>query len=161
MSASLADPGARCSDEPNMAPSLAWGKNTGWGHSDNAAVQITARSSTALRGETSADALGDAGRGILHGVPRQVSVAGRSLNLGHQGARDDEVRTWMVEVMGFDRPGYLAGKEVTHERMQGLGAVILTDGKRFEMGSADEGRKVTERIRAYLEGLWRGSTGEC
>ena len=32
-----------------------------------------------------------------------------------------KVRTWVVEVMGFERPDYLAGKEVTHERMQELG----------------------------------------
>ena len=38
----------------------------------------------------------------------------------------------MVEVMGFDRPAYVAGKEVTHERMEELGPVILMDGKRLE-----------------------------
>lgn len=46
--------------------------------------------------------------------------------------RKGEVRTWMVEVMGFDRPAYVAGKEVTHERMEELGPVILMDGKRLE-----------------------------
>ncbi|MCY4499033.1 MAG: hypothetical protein OXC14_17330 [Rhodospirillaceae bacterium] len=63
-------------------------------------------------------------------------------------------RTWVVEVMGFDRPDYLACKEVTHERMEELGPVILMDGKRFEAGLTDEGRKVTERIRADMEGEW-------
>ena len=29
-------------------------------------------------------------------------------------------RTLVVEVMGFDRPDYLAGKEVTYERMESL-----------------------------------------
>ena len=48
------------------------------------------------------------------------------------------MRTWVVEVMGFDRPAYLAGKEVTHERIKGLGPVLLMDGKRFEAGSTDE-----------------------
>ena len=62
--------------------------------------------------------------------------------------RKGEVRTWVIEVMGFDRPDYLAGKEVTHERMEELGPVILMDGKRFERGLTDEGRKVTQRIRA-------------
>ena len=61
-------------------------------------------------------------------------------------------RTWVVEVTGFDRPDYLAGKEVTHERMEELGPVILMDGKRFEAGLTGEGRKVTKRIRADMEG---------
>ena len=65
-----------------------------------------------------------------------------------------EERTWVIEVMGFDRPDYLAGKEVTHERMEELGPVILMDGKRFEAELTSEGRKVTERIRADVEGEW-------
>ena len=64
--------------------------------------------------------------------------------------RNGEVRTWVLEVMDFERPDYLAGKEVTHERMEELGPVILMDGKRFERGLTGEGRKVTERIRADL-----------
>ena len=64
--------------------------------------------------------------------------------------RNGEVRTWVVEVMGFDRPDYLAGKEVTHERMEELGPVLLMDGKRFERDLTDEGRKVTGRIRADM-----------
>ena len=66
--------------------------------------------------------------------------------------RRGEERTWVVEVMGFDRPDYLEGKEVTHERMEELGPVILMDGKRFERDLTDEGRKVTERIRADMGG---------
>ena len=66
--------------------------------------------------------------------------------------RNGEVRTWVVEVMGFERPDYLAGKEVTHQRMEELGPVILMDGKRFERDLTGEGRKVTERIRADLRG---------
>ena len=46
--------------------------------------------------------------------------------------RKGEVRTWVVEVMCFEQPDYLAGKEVTHERMEELGSVLLMDGKRFE-----------------------------
>ena len=64
--------------------------------------------------------------------------------------RNGKVRTWVVEVMGFDRPDYLAGKEVTHERMEELGPVLLMDGKRFERDLTDEGRKVTGRIRADM-----------
>ncbi len=75
--------------------------------------------------------------------------------------RKGEVRTWVVEVMGFERPDYLAGKEVTHERMEELGPVILMDGKRFEAGLTDEGRKVTQWIRADMEGEWPGRRQEC
>ena len=73
--------------------------------------------------------------------------------------RKDEMRTWVVEVMGFERPDYLAGKEVTHERMEELGPVILMDGKRFEAGLTGEGRKVTGRIRIDVKGKWLGVTG--
>ena len=62
----------------------------------------------------------------------------------------------MVEVMGFERPDYLAGKEITHGRMEEVGPVILMDGKRFEAGLTGEGRKVTERIRADMEEQWPG-----
>ena len=65
--------------------------------------------------------------------------------------RKGEERTWVVEVMGFDRPNYLAGKEVTHGRMEELGPVLLMNGKRFAAGLTSEGRKMTERIRAELE----------
>ena len=64
--------------------------------------------------------------------------------------RNGEVRTWVMEVMGFERPDYLADKEVTHERMQELGPLILMDGKRFERDLTGEGRKVTERIGSAL-----------
>ena len=66
--------------------------------------------------------------------------------------RNGEVRTWVIEVMGFERPAYLAGKEVTHERMEELGPVILMDGRKFERGLTGEGRKVTQRIRGELGG---------
>ena len=75
--------------------------------------------------------------------------------------RKGEVRTWVVEVMGFERPDCLAGKEVTHERMEELGPVILMDGKRFERDLTSEDRKVTERIRADMGGEWAGRGHEC
>jgi len=56
-----------------------------------------------------------------------------------------------------ERLDYLAGKEVTHERMEELGPVILMDGKKFERGLTNEGRKVTERIHAGPEGRGPGS----
>ena len=64
--------------------------------------------------------------------------------------RKGEVRTWVVEVMGFEQPEYLAGKEVTHKRMEELGPVTLMDWKRFESGLTSAGRKVTEQIRSAL-----------
>ena len=75
--------------------------------------------------------------------------------------RNGKVRTWVVEVMGFDRPDYLSGKEVTHERMEELGPVILMDGRKFERDLTDEGRRVTERIRADLEGERLGRRQKC
>ena len=56
-----------------------------------------------------------------------------------------------------ERLDYLADKEVTHERVEELGPVILMDGKKFERGLTDEGRKVTERIHAGMEGSGPGS----
>ena len=70
------------------------------------------------------------------------------------GQRNDDRRTFVVEVMGFDRPTYLAGKKVTHERMEDLGPVILMDGKEFKARLTDEGRDVTRLIRADLERMW-------
>ena len=70
--------------------------------------------------------------------------------------RGGEERTWVVEVMGFERPAYLAGKEVTHKRMEALGPVILMDGKRFERDLTSEGRKVTVRIRTDIGGYKPG-----
>ena len=45
--------------------------------------------------------------------------------------------------------------------MQELGPVLLMDGKRFEQNLTDEGRKVTERIRADMEGEWFGRRQRC
>lgn len=62
--------------------------------------------------------------------------------------RKREERTWVVEVMGFERPDYLAGKKVAHERMEDLNPVILMDDEWFEAGLTNENQKVTEIIRA-------------
>lgn len=59
--------------------------------------------------------------------------------------RNGEARTRVVEVMGFDRPDNLAGKEVAQEFLEELGPVIFMDGKQFETGLAEEGRKLTEK----------------
>ena len=73
-----------------------------------------------------------------------------------RGRRKGEERTYAVEVMGFERPDYLAGKQVTHARMEEIGPVLLMDGKEFEARLTDEGRKGTEQIRVDLEKLWLG-----
>ncbi len=85
-----------------------------------------------------------------------MGYCGSSISIHGIGSRrrKSEVRTSVVEVMNFDRPDYLAGKEITHERMEELGPVILMDGKRFETGLTSEGRKVTERIRADMDREW-------
>ena len=38
--------------------------------------------------------------------------------------RGCDVATFVVEVMGFERPDYLRGKEVTHPRMETLGNAV-------------------------------------
>ena len=68
--------------------------------------------------------------------------------------RKGEERTYVVEVMGFERADYLSGKEVTHARMEEMGPVILIDGKELQARLTEEGRKVTQRIRADLEQAW-------
>ena len=69
--------------------------------------------------------------------------------------------TFVIEVMGFARPEYLRGKEVTHPRMATLGMLCTMQGREFDRspaGAADEGRKVTQAIRAALERRWHGRT---
>ena len=68
--------------------------------------------------------------------------------------RKGKKRTYVVEVMGFERPDYLAGKEVTHQRMEELGPVILMDGKEFQARLTEVDRKVTGHIRADLTQGW-------
>ncbi len=46
----------------------------------------------------------------------------------------DKEQTYVVEVMGFERPGYLAGKEVTHERMGELVRSSSWAGRRSRLG---------------------------
>ena len=67
------------------------------------------------------------------------------------GYRDDQLRhRFLVEVMGFDRPSYLAGKEITHDRMKTLGPVLTMDGARFAEDLTGEGKGVTEAILSHL-----------
>ena len=68
-----------------------------------------------------------------------------------------EELTFVVEVMGFERPEYLCGKEVTHPRMATLGTLCTMQAGRFghsPTGVTSEGRKVTQAIRAALERRW-------
>ena len=62
---------------------------------------------------------------------------------------------FVIEVMGFDRPSYLEGKEVTHPRMERLGRLLLMDGSSFERGGlTEQGRKVTQGIGEELRQRW-------
>ncbi len=73
--------------------------------------------------------------------------------------RGGEELTFVVEVMGFERPDYLRGKEVTHPRMATLGMLCTMQGREFDRspdGVTGEGRKVTQAIRAVLERRWQG-----
>ena len=63
-----------------------------------------------------------------------------------------------VEVMGFERPDYLRGKEVTHPRMEILGTLCTMQAGAFDSqggGLKAEGRKVTETIRTALRSRWK------
>ena len=73
------------------------------------------------------------------------------------GRGDDEL-TFVVEVMGFERPDYLRGKEVTHPRMETLGPLCTMQASAFDRPGDDvkaEGRKVTDSIRAALRSRWK------
>ena len=57
--------------------------------------------------------------------------------------------------MGFERPEYLRGKEVTHPRMATLGTLCTMQASEFDHAGAgvkSEGRKVTQAIRRVLDG---------
>ena len=73
--------------------------------------------------------------------------------------RGGDVATFVVEVMGFERPDYLRGKEVTHPRMETLGTLCTMQAGAFDRpggGLKAEGRKMTETIRAALRSRWKG-----
>ena len=66
---------------------------------------------------------------------------------------------FVIEVMGFERPDYLRGKEVTHPRMETLGTLCTMQASEFDhpgAGLKAEGRKVTETIRSGLQKRWKG-----
>ena len=72
--------------------------------------------------------------------------------------RGDDEMTFVVEVMGFERPDYLRGKEVTHPRMETLGPLCTMHASAFGRpgeGVGAEGRRVTETIRAALRRRWK------
>ena len=72
-----------------------------------------------------------------------------------RAARGDEVVVFVIEVMGFERPSYLEGKEVTHPRMERLGTLLKMDGSAFAGGGVkQEGRRVTETIIGQLRSRW-------
>ena len=71
--------------------------------------------------------------------------------------RGGDELTFVVEVMGFERPEYLQGKEVTYPRMATLGTLCTMQASKFDRspeGVKSEGRKVTQAIREALERRW-------
>ena len=71
--------------------------------------------------------------------------------------RSGDEQTFVVEVMGFERPEYLRGKEVTHPRMATLGTLCTMQASEFDRspeGLKAEGQKVTRRIWQALESRW-------
>ena len=72
--------------------------------------------------------------------------------------RGGDELTFVVEVMGFERPEYLQGKEVTHPRMATLGTLCTMQASEFDRspeGVKSEGRKVAQAIREALERRWK------
>lgn len=64
---------------------------------------------------------------------------------------------FVIEVMGFERPEYLRGKEVTHPRMATVGPLCTMQASEFDRstgGVKAEGRKVTQTIRQALGERW-------
>lgn len=74
-----------------------------------------------------------------------------------QAEREGTKLSFPVEVMGFERPDYLQGKEVTHPRMETLGPLCTMDAAEFDRpgGVTSEGRKVTASVRRVLGDRWR------
>ena len=71
--------------------------------------------------------------------------------------RGGDEAVFVVEVMGFERPEYLRGKEVTHPRMATLGTLNTMQASEFDRstgGVKAEGRKVTQTIRQALRNRW-------
>ena len=65
--------------------------------------------------------------------------------------------TFVVEVMGFERPEYLRAKEVTHPRMETLGTLCTMQAGEFDRsrdGLTAEGSKVTQTVRQALQYRW-------
>ena len=46
--------------------------------------------------------------------------------------RGEDALTFVIEVMGFERPDYLKGKKITHPRMEWLGTKCEMQGNRFD-----------------------------
>ena len=76
-----------------------------------------------------------------------------------RATRDDEEVVFVVEVMGFERPSYLKGKEETHPRMERVGILCKMDAVLFDKerdGVKMEGRRVANSIRGVLQRKWGG-----
>ena len=76
--------------------------------------------------------------------------------------RGGDESVFVVEVVGFERPEYLRGKEVTHPRMETLGTLGTMQANEFDRspeGLRAEGRKVTATIRQALQRRWARAIG--
>ena len=71
--------------------------------------------------------------------------------------RGEREAVFVIEVMGFERPSYLQGKEVTHPRMAELGTLLTMHAGAFAEsgGVIAEGRRVTQAIAGQLRATWR------
>ena len=69
---------------------------------------------------------------------------------------------FVVEVMGFDRPEYLQGKEVTHPRMATLGTLFMIRADAFDGDGGrlrSEGARIADGIRETLRARWGPDSG--
>lgn len=74
-----------------------------------------------------------------------------------RASRNGDEAVFVVEVMGFDRPDYLRGKEVTHPRMATLGTLFMIGADAFDGGGdrlRREGIRITGLIRETLLARW-------
>ena len=71
--------------------------------------------------------------------------------------RGGDEAVFVIEVMGFERPEYLQGKEVTHPRMATLGLLLPMQAREFgrsPRGVKAEGTRVTQTIKQALRERW-------
>ena len=67
--------------------------------------------------------------------------------------RGENSHTFGIEVRGFERVGYLRGKEVTHVRLEELGPICLMNSYEFDrpVSGLTAGRRVTNETCKYVQ----------